>query len=226
MPTTLTDHGLRLGRRWTAASILLLLGASLLCVAVAPLAMPDSYAIVEHSISESAAQGVESAWLTRTGFLLLGFAVLISAGFAGPRWGVGGRIMHRMYGVAMIAVAAYAHSPWEDVPFDEFEDLLHSVAAGGVGLAFTVGVLTVMVQRGPHTTGARMLDLTAAAAATILPIIMFNAEGIGGVVQRVLFLVGYAWYAIEAVRSARATTPSYGREEATVPQVLAAAVPR
>lgn len=83
-------------RRLTAAAIALILAASVACVAIAPALMPDSYSIVEHSISESAAQGVEDVWLARTGLLLFGLAVLVSAGLTGSRWGVWGRVVHRI----------------------------------------------------------------------------------------------------------------------------------
>lgn len=201
-----------LEHRSTAVAVIALLAASLACVAIAPLLMPDSYSPIEHAISESAAQGVEGAWLARLGFLMLGFAVLLLAGLAGHRWGVWGRVFHRLYGLSIIAAAAFSHSPWEDVPFDEFEDLLHSVAAFAVGLTFTLGVLIVTFQRRPGEHVARTFDWVAIVAAPALPMLMFNITGIAGVVQRVLFGIGYLWYAVEAVRSARGDVAlDYGR---------------
>lgn len=191
-----------------AGTILLLLAASAASVALAPLLMPGSYSVIEHAVSESAAQGVDGAWLARAGLMLLGSAVLVSANLASSRWGLGGRISHRVYGMGMIAAAAFAHSPWEDVPFDEFEDLLHSAAASLAGLAFAVGVVTVSVQRGPGTTAARVFDWFAVGAAIVIPMTMFNVEGIAGLVQRGMFLIGYTWYAAEAIRSARGIAAS------------------
>ena len=184
-----------------AAAVIVLLGGSAVCVALAPLLMPDSYSIVEHSISESAGQGIQGAWLARTGFLLLGFAVLIVAGLAGARWGLWGRIAHRLYGVSMVGVAAFAHMPWEDLPYDEFEDFLHSVGANLVGFSFTVGVLLVSLRRGPGHRWAQIYDGIAIGAAFVIPMIMFNVDGIAGVVQRTMFGIGYLWYGMEAVRS-------------------------
>ena len=178
---------------------LILLAASAVGVAVAPLAMPDSYSALEHSVSESAAQGVEGAWLARTAFLLLGFGVLVLAQAVGDRWGLWGRISHRIYGVAMIAVAAYSHMPWEAVPYDVFEDTLHSVAAGAVGFGFTAGVIAVGIRRGRSPGPIRILDSIAVLAAVILPMVLFNADGLGGLAQRVLFGIGYVWYATEAI---------------------------
>lgn len=203
-------------RRTLAGLVLALLLASLICVAIAPALMPASYSPVEHSISESAGQGVNAAWVARLGFLFLGFAVLVLASIAGERWGFWGRLAHGAYGFSMIAVATFAHMPWEDVPYDEFEDLLHSMAAFTVGIAFTVGVLIVTLRRSPGLLPARVFDWTAIAAAVVLPMVMFNVTGIGGIVQRVLFLIGYGWYGMEAVFSARAETAAELRREAAV----------
>ncbi|NNC41487.1 MAG: DUF998 domain-containing protein [Acidimicrobiia bacterium] len=192
---------LNLTRAATVAVGVALLGGSAVCIALAPLLMADSYSIIEHSISESAGQGIQGAWLARTGFLLLGFAVLIVAGLAAARWGLWGRIAHRLYGVSMIAVAAFAHMPWEEVPYDEFEDFLHSVGANLVGFSFTVGVLLVSLRRGPGHRWAQIYDGIAVGAAFVIPMIMFSVDGIAGVVQRTMFAIGYLWYGMEAIRS-------------------------
>ena len=185
-------------RRMTSIGVIAMLAASAICVAIAPTLMPDSYSVIEHSISESAAQGVEGAWLARLGFLLLGFAVLTLAAIAGRRWGTWGRLVHRFYGISMIGAAAFAHMPWEDVPYDQFEDFLHTVAAYGVGFAFTGGVLIVALRRGSGPV--RIFDLFSIVAAFVIPMVMFNVTGVAGIVQRALFLIGYLWYRMEAVQ--------------------------
>ncbi len=190
--------------RMIVATVVAMLLASVVAVAIAPTLMPDSYSVVEHSVSESAAQGVEGAWLARLGFLLLGFAVLASAGIAGTRWGVWGRIAHRTYGVSMVGAAAFSHMPWLDVRYDAFEDFLHSVAASGMGFAFTAGVLIVTFRRSRNAVGARAFDWVAIAAAMVIPMVMFNITGVAGLVQRVMFGIGYLWYGLEAIRSGRA----------------------
>lgn len=198
----------RVGSGAARGAALALLAASAVCVAVAPLLMPDSYSIAEHSVSESAGQGVEGAWLARFGFLFLGFAVLLIANRA-KHWGIWGRFSHRVYGVAMIATAAFAHMPWEDIPFDAFEDLLHSVAATLVGFAFTVGVLLVSLNRPASQRAARLLDAVAVLAAIVVSAtVMFELVDAAGLVQRIIFGIGYLWYGIEAIRS---TAPSTSR---------------
>lgn len=187
--------------RLQATGVLVLLLISAICVAAAPLLMPESYSVVENAVSASAGQGIESAWVARTGFLMLGFGVLLLSVVRSGQWGVWGRLLMRIYGISIIAAAAYAHKPWLDVPFDEFEDLLHSVAASAVGFAFTVGVLFVTARRGPNAGWARAFDLVAVAAAVIIPMTMFNVPDVEGLIQRIMFAIGYVWYAAEAVRS-------------------------
>jgi hypothetical protein len=102
----------------------------------------------------------------------------------------------------MVAAAAFSHMPWQETPFDKFEDLLHSVSAYGVGFGFTAGVLIVTFRRGPYTPLALLFDWVAILAAFVIPIVMFNVTGIAGAVQRIMFLIGYLWYAMEAIHNA------------------------
>lgn len=191
------------GRRAEVGLVLLLLIGSVVSVVIAPLLMPASYSIVEHSISESAAQGVEGAWLARLGFLMFGLAVLLLASIAGDRWGMWGRIAHRVWGVSMIGAAVFSHMPWLDTPYDAFEDTLHSIASFAVGMAFIVGVLLVTFQRGPGRGLVRVFDWIAIGIALVVPLIMFNLTDVAGVVQRVMFAVAYLWYGLEALSLVR-----------------------
>jgi hypothetical protein len=207
------------GRRAEAGLVVLLLVGSVVSVLIAPLLMPSSYSIVEHSISESAAQGVEGAWLARLGFLTFGLAVLLLASIAGERWGFWGRIAHRVWGVSMIGAAVFSHMPWLDTPYDVFEDTLHSVASFAVGMSFIVGVLLVTFRRGPGIGPVRVFDWIAIGIALVVPLIMFNLTDVAGVVQRMMFAVAYLWYGLEALRLTRVgrSTPVEGRaSEVTV----------
>ncbi len=203
----MSDGSRVLGRRTTAWIVVALLLVSLACIAIAPTLMPASYSMAEHSVSESAGQGIHGAWLARLGFLTLASAVFTLVGISGDEWSIWGRVAFRVYGACMIAVAAFAHSPWEDVQSDLFEDLLHSIAASGVGLSFTAGVLLVTLRRGPGNLWIRVVDWVAIIAAPVLPMIMFNITGVAGVVQRVLFGIGYLWFGIEAMRIAASDRP-------------------
>jgi len=178
--------------------------AAMAALALAPLLMPDSYSMFGNSVSESAAQGVDGAWLARLGFLLFGFAVLSLAFTPGSTWGRWGRRAHAGFGVSMIAAAVFSHGPWDGSAFDEFEDLLHSAASFGVGLFFTVGVVLVATRRAEAPGWLRIVDGIALAAAVAIPLLMANVDG-SGLVQRVMFLVAFLWYGLETVRAAGST---------------------
>lgn len=184
----------------------ILLLAAMAALALAPLLMPASYSVGAHSVSESAAQGVDGAWLARLGFLLFGFAVISLAFAPGSTWGRWGRRAHAGFGVSMIAAAVFSHGPWDGSAFDELEDLLHSAASFGVGLFFTVGVLLVATRRAEAPAWLRIVDGIALAAALVIPLLMANVDA-RGLVQRIMFLVALLWYGLETAR-APAPTPA------------------
>ncbi|MDO8144886.1 MULTISPECIES: DUF998 domain-containing protein [Isoptericola] len=198
--------------RSSAVTVLVLLGAALLCLALAPLAVPDSYDVVRHSVSESAGQGVPGAWVARTGFVLLGLAVLVEAARAGEAWGPWGRGAHAVYGAGMFGVAVFSHSPWYSAAWDRAEDTLHTVASTTVGFAFMVGVLAVTIRRGRRPGWIRVLDIVALVAAVVLPLTMLTMPFVAGAAQRLLFAIGLTWYGVEAVRLARPDAPGRYRE--------------
>jgi hypothetical protein len=183
----------------------IVLVAALAALALAPLLMPDSYSVLGHSVSESAAQGVVGAWLARLGFLFLGLAVLSLAFIPGSTWGRWGRRAHAGFGVSMIAAAVFSHGPWDGSAFDEFEDLLHSAASFGVGLFFTVGVVLVATRRVDAPGWSRIVDGVALAAALVIPLLMANVDA-GGLVQRIMFLIAFLWYGLETVRAPAPTS--------------------
>lgn len=179
-------------------SLLILSATALL---LAPLALPDGYSWIVHTTSESAAQGLEGAWVGRLGFLLMGFAVLWLASLCRPWWGGAGATLLGTFGVMMLATAAFSHKPWlPAVAWDPFEDFLHSLTATAMGFAFAIGVVVVGVRRSGASTVDRVLDLMAVSASVILPLAMSASEGFTGVLQRLLFLAAYLWYGREALR--------------------------
>ena len=180
-----------------AYGALLVLVASAIALGLAPLLMPASYSWVSRTTSESAAQGIDGAWLARLGFLLFGLAAIWAVRIAGQRWGIAASIMFALFGALMTAAAAFSHMPWEpDVAFDRTEDLLHSVAATGLGFAFAFGVASVAFQQG-FSKRPRAVDLIAIAASVILPLGMSIFPDYDGILQRLMFLIAYGWFAHE-----------------------------
>jgi hypothetical protein len=168
-------------------------------LALVPLVLPASYSWVEHTTSEAGAQGVHGAWLARAGFVLFGLAVLWIGRRRGSAWGRLATGFHLVFGVCMIAVAAFSLRSWlPGVPFDPTEDALHSVAATVMGFAFAFGVLSVVFRRRTNGEPWRTLDLIAIATSVAVPLGMTALGSIDGVLQRLMFVVAYLWYGGEA----------------------------
>ena len=185
---------------YTAAGILVCLVASALSLALAPLLMPADYSWIVHTTSESAAQGVDGAWLARLGFLLFGLGVLWLAQLEPPMWGRWAIVFHISFGVFMIGAAVFSAQPWEaGLPYDPIEDLLHSVTATVLGFSFAFGVLVIVLRRRRRRLRTRWLDVTAIAASVVLPMGMFAVTDIAGALQRGIFLIAYTWYARETL---------------------------
>lgn len=176
---------------------LLFVSAALL--ALAPLAITSTYSWVEHTTSESAAQGVDGAWVARAGFVAFGLAVAALVVRQRRRWNVAAAVSHGVFAGSMFVVAAFSARSWVvDAPFDRTEDLLHSIGATAMGFAFVAGVIL----RAVGAARLRLLDVVAVAAATVLPIGMAAVEGAAGALQRLMFVVAYGWYLVEAVGDA------------------------
>jgi hypothetical protein len=176
------------------------LGGSALALLLAPGLMPDDYSWWAHTTSESAAQGVPGAWLARFGFVLFGAAVLMLAVGARRAWGVTGAVLHGIFGVAMLSTAAFSARSWvPDAAFRPSEDLIHSVAATVVGFAFALGVVAVLLHSRRGRRRRWPLDVTAVVASVAIPLSMVAAAGAAGALQRLMFLIAYAWYTVEAI---------------------------
>ena len=185
--------------RLTAGPIALLV-ASAVCLATAPILLPESYSWIAHTTSESAAQGVEGAWLARLGFLLWGFGVLWEVRLNRSRWDKWTARLHLSFGVFMIATAAFSARSWiAESQFDPIEDVLHSFTATAMGFAFALGVLGAMLHKLRQGSRRVVLDVIAIAAATLIPICMAIWGDVDGLLQRFMFLTAYAWYVREAL---------------------------
>jgi Protein of unknown function (DUF998) len=190
--------------RALAAAVIPLLALSALLVLFAAHAMPDGYSWRLHSISESAAQRQHDAWIARLSFLCFGAAVLALALCMRSRWPRLAYWANLVFAASMAGTAAFSHAPWASgEAADRTEDLLHSIFASGMGLAFCLGVAARFAHRGPRAHFDRSLDALALLAATALPLLMASVSSIGGLAQRVLFAVAYVWFGREAVIALR-----------------------
>jgi len=180
--------------------IVILYLISILLLLYAPNLMPESYNWIEHTTSESAAQGISGAWMARLGFIIFGMAVLWQSQLLKSQWSRASYICFIAFGISMISTAAFAIKPWDlNLPFDKFEDNLHTVGSNLVGFSFSLGVLTVLFQRKKNEILSIIYDLIALLSAVIIPLMMFNIDGIAGVAQRSMFTIAYIWYIKETV---------------------------
>jgi hypothetical protein len=176
-----------------------LLAVSILALLLAPLQMPASYTWLEHTTSESAAQGIPGAWLARLGFMILGLTVIWLAVQQQARWSLPVRLLHLLFGVCMVGAAVFSSRPWlPDLPFDPIEDALHSFAATAMGFAFAGGVTWHFFQRGEGIQG-RIIDLVAVVASIAIPLSMVAFPTWAGLLQRGMFAIAYVWYGGEVL---------------------------
>ncbi|MBE2201688.1 MAG: DUF998 domain-containing protein [Anaerolinea sp.] len=187
--------------RITKGGISMTLLISAVALLAAPRLMPAGYSWLTHTTSESAAQGLAGAWLARLGFVLFGLAVIWLAAAKTAVWARTAVWFHLVFGVCMVATAAFAHHPWlEGVPVDPVEDFLHSLTATMMGFAFAFGAMARLLQREADDRVGRVWDVTAVAAATFLPMLMGAQPDIIGLLQRAMFAVAYGWYVREALQ--------------------------
>ena len=198
--SSLLEPVTRLSLKTSSYIIISMLIGSAVCIGISPALMPQDYSWLSHSISESAAQGLSWAWVTRTGFLLFGFAVLWLSICYRFHWGRAAYYFHMLFGLFMVATAAYSHKHWLTAePHDAIEDLLHSVTATGMGFAFALGVLARFFGRNKNQQGRRLLDLIAIIASFVLPLLGLQLSAYAGLLQRFMFAIAYIWYSQESM---------------------------
>jgi hypothetical protein len=194
-------------QRTLAAAGLTMLTAAGLAIAAAPSLMPESYSWVRQVVSDTASQGTEGAWLTRSAFVLSGVSVMMLAVISGPIWGTWARASHALYGVLVLGLASFSRRAWTGSSFDAFEDLVHSGLAIVAGVVFTVAVVLVAVKRRRPSGMTRLRDWTTVTVMALLPLVMLSVLDVAGLAQRVMVVVGFLWYGTEATRLMRSTTP-------------------
>jgi hypothetical protein len=182
-------------------AVLLGLGASAVALGLAPALMPDDYSWVANTTSESAAQGLDGAWLGRLGLWLFGLSVLLAASVLASSWGAVATSLHTAFAVLLTASAVFSTRSWRaGAAFDRTEDVLHSVAATAMGFAFALGVVAALIGLGGQRPWRRAAGIVAVAASVVLPLGMVLWPDAAGVLQRAMFAVAYLWYAVEVTR--------------------------
>lgn len=180
---------------------IIVLATSGLLFLLAPLAMPFDYSWVSNSISESGAQQLTGAWITRLGFLSFGLGVILTALVNWSTWKSAGAWLLSGFGFLMLTVAAFSTKQWDlSVSFNELENTLHSVSASVMGFFYGIGVLLVILAEKNASLVVKLLGWAAVITSISMPILAGVVPGFGGVFQRLMFAIAIAWFIVQVVR--------------------------
>lgn len=163
-------------------------------ILIAHVLAPGSYSWRDNTISELAAQRYNRAWIMRAGFI--GFGALVAVG-ALLRYRAQRSLAYRdlpllVYGLAMALAGVFSTRMWVlAVAYAPGEASLHSVLATLAGVALSLAALLCSL----HDARAHRRRWHGVALALILALSLafgVTAQG-AGLVQRTLYLVGFAW---------------------------------
>ena len=183
--------------RWSRATLFL----GLLMLAAAPLFVGDSYSIVEHTLSESGGQGVDGAWVLRTGVLLTAVGVSVMSTRAELLWGQRGTFWLQMYALGLVFLAVFPESAWYGGDYNEIVAGLHTVSGAFDAVSFILAVAAISASR---TVAARnkVFDWIVIAAVGLTPQVMLVVD-FDGLLQRLMVSLGYIWLIAQSIRVAR-----------------------
>lgn len=176
---------------------------SALIIAFWPTTLPDSYSLVEHTISESGGQGVDGAWVLHLGVMIVGAAVALIWLLGQGIWSRGASFSMAGYVAAVVLAAVIVDEPWFDAVHDTTEAFLHTAAVVISGVAFCLGVLLIGHGRNPGSAWSRRHDFLVILVIAITPILMIVAEPYDGLIQRTAVVFGFSWLYAESLRLMR-----------------------
>lgn len=169
-----------------------------LAVAVAPLFLGDGYDPLRNSISESAAQGVPSAWVGRLALFASGLGVLLTLALKIRSWSRTASASFAAFGFLWIASSIFSTRSWvPGAAFNSVESSVHSLAASAMAIV-VLGALVLAFTKQSVFRIERVLAFGLASAATFLPLASLFAPEFGGIFQRLMFFYAYFWFARQA----------------------------
>ena len=175
-------------------------------IVIAHAVAPSTYHWREHTISQLAAQRYALAWIMRAGFVGFGGLVVIGAlqRLRRARATAYRDLPLLAYGLAMALAGIYSTRFWVlAVCYSPREASLHSAMATLAGVALSLAVLLCWLR--DLRTGHRGWHGVALIGILGLSLAFGLAGRRAGLVQRALYLVGFAWL-IYAERTSQAGT--------------------
>lgn len=173
----------------------------LIVIFLLPYYSAEGYSVIKNTTSQLGAQNSPKAWIMNTVFFLMG-TVCILEGCLRLRNFWFQKAVLGIFGLALIMAAFFQHAPITDGPFNHLEDQLHSIAATLVGFSFTaLAFSAVFVVR---FVLSRILAFSAGCISVVLSILMFSLPDYTGILQRLMFILAFAWliYFFEHFRTA------------------------
>lgn len=180
---------------------------SILLLSLAPLTVADDYSVLHNTMSEAGGQGVDGAWLQRTGVVVTSLSVLTLAAFAQPVWERGVRVWLRVYALALLGLVIFPESPWDGSIHNETVARAHTAAGVIAVIAFVLAAW--QASRGRTDLRSRTFDWLVIVAMLVLPQLMLITS-YQGLLQRLLVGLGYVWLFVEIGRITR-SHPAAGR---------------
>jgi hypothetical membrane protein len=177
-------------------------GFFLIVIIVAHFFAPAGYDWSEHSISELAAQGHEHAWIMRGGFI--GFGVFLPLSLI-ALWRHRGRpaigdVFIIFYGLSILLSGVFSTAPIDPTIVYSMNDAkLHSLFATIAGISMSIAITWRIFSS--RSRSEKVVHLAFMIIITSLSLAFGLAESgtllIGkGIIQRVLYLTGFAWLVI------------------------------
>ena len=146
------------------------------------------YSVVRNLISELGAQHTANSMIMVAGFLALGLGLVAD----------GVRRFQRMalpfmaFGAFMALAGLFAHKPLDPaVQVDEAAHAMHGLLASLAGISITVGLVWYAIRT--SGTWRRWVALALGGLCVALPLAMLALPAWQGLIQRVMYLLVFAW---------------------------------
>lgn len=163
----------------------------ILAMFILPFFSFTEYSILKNTTSQLGAQNTPNAWIMNLVFILIGFASVIEGWIHLKRYWFH-KFVITIFGLALILTALFQTAPIvEGIPFNDYEDGMHTLFANIVGFSFAVFAFSAafIVRR----TRERLLALLICIMAIGLSVLIFSIAGYAGILQRTMFIIAFAW---------------------------------
>ena len=168
-------------------------------VVLGPLYSVEGYSPVSNVISELAAQRTPHNYIMASAFLALGAAV-VAQGISAFRRPL---LPFVAFGISFGAAGLFGHKPIDpEVPYSSWVDAAHSALATVSGVSLTAGFLWQAVAA--RLQWYRWLSAALVLVCVGMPLLMLQYPHYQGLVQRVMYLLVFAWLWVYYPRRAHA----------------------